>query len=95
MDDKKDGMNLGFINWEEIAVAFNYLHHYRPQAIIYGSLTSSSVLLELSSSKSKWKAKLTNYCSVSSVQVYDQNHDEAPECFQEETCSPSNNCEKK
>ena len=74
---------------EEIAVALNYLHHYRPQAIVYGSLTSSNVLLEPSSSKSKWKAKLSNFCSAMSVQVYDQNRYEAPECFQEETGSPA------
>ena len=74
---------------KEIAVALNYLHHYRPQAIIYGSLTSSSVLLEPSSSKGKWKAKLSNYCSAISVQVCDQNRYEAPECSQEETSSPA------
>ena len=74
---------------EEIAVALNYLHHYHPQAIIYGSLTSSNVLLEPSSSKSKWKAKLSNYCSAFSVQVYDQNRYEAPECSQEKISSPA------
>ena len=74
---------------EEIAVALNYLHHYRPQAIIYGSLTSSNVLLEPSSSKSKWKAKLSNNCSAFSVQVYDQNRYEAPECSQEKIGSPA------
>ena len=74
---------------EEIAVALNYLHHYRPQAIIYGSLTSSNVLLEPSSSESKWNAKLSNYCSAISVQVHDQNRYEAPECSQEKTCSPA------
>ena len=74
---------------EEIAVALNYLHHYRPQAIIYGSLTSSSVLLEPSSTKSKWQAKLSNYCSAISVQVRDQNRYVAPECSREETCSPA------
>ena len=74
---------------EEIAVALNYLHHYHPQAIIYGSLTSSNVLLEPSSSKSKWKAKLSNFCSAISAQVYDQNRYEAPECVLEETGSPA------
>ena len=63
---------------EEIAVALNYLHHYHPQAIIYGSLTGFNVLLDPSSSKSKWKTKLSNYCSAISVQVRDQNHCEAP-----------------
>ena len=63
---------------KEIAVPLNYLHHYCPQAIIYGSLTGFNVLLDPSSSKSKWKTKLSNYCSAISVQVRDQNHCEAP-----------------
>ena len=65
---------------EEIAVVLNYLHNYRPQAIIYGSLTSSNVLLEPSSSKSKWDAKLSSYCSAISVQVRYQNRYEASQC---------------
>ena len=90
MEDKNKMERITVLSiGEEIAVALNYLHHYRPQAIIYGSLTSSNVLLELSSSKSKWKAKLTNYCSANSVQVYDQNRYEAPECSQEKIGSPA------